>query len=81
MSAPLIFKGIVILLLIAILISLFSGAFFLVSDKGESNRMVKSLTVRIVLSVALFSLLILGYCTDLIKPHGLAPAQTEKALP
>ncbi len=57
------------------------GAFFLVSDKGESDRMVKSLTVRIVLSITLFVLLIVGFTTGLIKPHGLAPPQTEKALP
>ena len=81
MSAPFIFKAVIILLLIIILISLMMGAFFLVRDKGESDRMVKSLTVRIVLSIALFVLLIVGFATGLIRPHGIAPPQTEKALP
>ena len=81
MSGPLIFKSAVILLLIIILVALFSGMFFLVRDKGQSDRTVKSLTVRIVLSIALFLLLLIGFATGLIQPHGITPPQTEKALP
>ena len=81
MSGPVIFKGVVILLLIIILVALFSGMFFLVRDKGQTDRTVKSLTVRIVLSIVLFILLIIGFATGLIEPHGIAPPQTEKALP
>ena len=43
--------------------------------------MAKSLTIRVVLSVSLFVLLFVGFATGLIKPHGLVPPQTEKALP
>ncbi len=81
MSAAFIFKIVIILLLIVILISLFSGAVFLVKDGSESTRMVKSLTVRIALSIALFVLLIAGYYAGLIQPHGIIPPQEEKALP
>lgn len=83
MEPSFIFKGVVILLIIAIFISLTGGMFFLVRDKGKGRRTVKSLTVRIVLSVALFVLLIIGFATGLIKPHGLPqvqpPPETEKA--
>ncbi|NKB36311.1 MAG: twin transmembrane helix small protein [Gammaproteobacteria bacterium] len=75
------FKILIILMLIAILVSLASGMFFLVKDKGQSKRMVNSLTFRVSLSVALFVLLFVGYATGLIKPHGIVPAKTEKALP
>jgi len=34
---------------------------------------VKALTVRIALSIALFLLLILGFLTGIIVPHGVAP--------
>ncbi|HSR62293.1 MAG TPA: twin transmembrane helix small protein [Gammaproteobacteria bacterium] len=79
-SAAVLFKAVVILLLIVILIALTSGMVFLVKDKGDSDRTVKSLTVRIALSVLLFALLIFGFATGLIEPHGIQPPQTEKAL-
>jgi len=71
MSGPFLFKGLIILLLIIILVSLSSGMVFLVRDKGETDRTVKSLTVRIVLSILLFILLFVGFATGLIKPHGI----------
>jgi F0F1-type ATP synthase membrane subunit a len=79
MSGPLIFKIVVIVLLVIILASLASGMFFMIRDKGRSNRAVKSLTARIVLSIALFVTLFVGYATGLIQPHGVVPPQTEKA--
>ncbi len=82
MTGALIFKIIVVLLLFAVVISLASGMFFLVHDKGESDRTVKSLTIRITLSIALFLMLIIGYFTGLIQPHGISPVspETERAL-
>jgi hypothetical protein len=44
-----------------ILISLFSALYFLLRDKGRSERTVKALTVRVVLSIVLFALLMLSY--------------------
>jgi hypothetical protein len=54
-------KIVVILFLIFIVGSLFSALYFLVSDKGRGERMVKALTVRITLSIVLFTLLMAGY--------------------
>ena len=54
-------KVIVILFLVLIVGSLFSALYYLVRDKGQGERMVKALTVRITLSVTLFVLLMLGY--------------------
>lgn len=67
------FKILIVLLLLAILGSLTSGLVFLIRDRGESQRTVRSLTVRIALSVALFLLLIIGFATGLIQPHGITP--------
>lgn len=64
-------KIIVILFLLIIIGSLFSGLFYLVKDKGASERTVKALTVRIGLSVLLFIFLMIGYATGLLQPHGL----------
>lgn len=58
--------------LIAIILSLGSGLFHLVKDKGDSNKMVRALTLRIALSVALFVLLFIAWRQGLIQPHGIA---------
>lgn len=53
---------IVILLFVGfILASLFSALYFLLKDKGATDRTAKALTVRVVLSVVLFALLMLGF--------------------
>jgi apolipoprotein N-acyltransferase len=64
-------KLLIIACLIAIVVSLGSGLFHLVNDKGESRRMVRALTLRIALSVALFILLFIAWSQGMIEPHGL----------
>ena len=64
-------KLIIIAFLVAILYNLGSGLYYMMVDKGEKDRMVRSLTWRIGLSVALILLVILGIWTGVIKPHGL----------
>lgn len=59
-------KIVVILLLLAVIASLFSGLFFVYKDKGESNRAVVSLTIRIVLSLLVFLILIGSYFFGLV---------------
>ena len=60
------FKLIIVLLLFAVIGSLFSGLFFLVRDHGANDRTVKALTLRVALSVAILALLLLGYRFGLI---------------
>jgi len=65
-----IIKILIVLVLIAILISLGSGFFFLLYKGGPSKKaMVNSLTVRIGLSVALFVLLFVAWYLGLLQPH------------
>jgi hypothetical protein len=54
-------KIVILVLLLAVVASLFSGLYFVYKDKGNSNRAVISLTVRIVLSLVTFALLMLSY--------------------
>lgn len=58
---PTVVKVIIIVALLGIVASLSAGLFHLVSDKGKSKSMVRALTVRIVLSVALFLFLLLAW--------------------
>lgn len=44
-----------------ILFSLFSALYFLIKDRGGSTRTVKALTIRVVLSIVLFVLLLLSF--------------------
>jgi hypothetical protein len=64
-------KIIVLLLIALILVSLASGLYYLVKDRGTSERTVKALTWRVGLSVALFVLLVAGYYLGLIPKTGL----------
>ena len=64
-------KLIIIAFLVAILYNLGSGLYYMMVDKGEKDRMVRSLTWRIGLSVALILLVMLGIWSGVIKPHNL----------
>jgi hypothetical protein len=57
---------IVILFIIIILASLGSALFYMVRDRGTTERTAKALTLRVALSVALFLLLMLGFHFGLI---------------
>lgn len=59
-------KIVVILFFVAIVASLGSALFFLVTDRGESKRTVKALAFRVGLSLTLFLLLMAGYYFGLI---------------
>jgi hypothetical protein len=61
----------VIVLILAVLASLFSGLFFLYKDKGQSNRMVISLTIRIALSILIFVILMASYYFGYVPKQGL----------
>ena len=74
-------KLFILLALIAILGSLASGMFFLVKDKGQTERTAKALTVRIGLSVALFAILMLSIAMGWIQPHGVYPEPTAQQTP
>ena len=59
-------KIVVILFLVFIVGSLGSALYFLIKDRGRSDRMAKALSVRVVLSVVLFALLMLGFYLGII---------------
>lgn len=63
-------KIIVIVMLLLIVGSLFSALTFLYKDNGQGERTVKALTVRISLSILLFSFLMLGFYFGFIPARG-----------
>lgn len=62
---------IVLLFILFIVISLGSALYYLIKDKGQSERTVKALTVRISLSIILFVMLMASYYFGLIPQTGL----------
>jgi succinate dehydrogenase/fumarate reductase cytochrome b subunit len=62
---------IIVAFLAVIVYNLGAGLYYLMVDKGQSDRMVKSLTRRIGLSVLLILLVILGIWLGIIKPHDI----------
>ncbi len=61
----------VFIVLIGVVVSLGSALFHLSSPGRDPKKMVRALTWRISLSVALFLLLMLAWYFGLISPHGL----------
>ena len=62
-------KAAIILLLLATLVSLFSGLFFLVRDDGRGSRVVNALTVRVVLAAATLALIAWGFYSGQLVSH------------
>ena len=62
-------RYVVIAVLLMIVASLGSAAFFMLRGRGNSERMVKALAIRVGLSVALFVFLMAGYYLGWFPGH------------
>ncbi|HEX5843449.1 MAG TPA: twin transmembrane helix small protein [Pseudomonas sp.] len=62
-------KAAIVLLLLATLVSLFSGLFFLVKDEGKTSRVVNALTVRVTLTALTVALIAWGFYSGQLVPH------------
>ena len=66
-------KILIVIIFLGMIGSMGSALFFLIKDKGQSDRTLKALTVRIGVSIALFALLFVLWGLGLISPHGVRP--------
>jgi hypothetical protein len=53
-------KFLIVVLMLAVLVSLFSGLFFLIRDGGKTNRVLNSLALRVALSVLLLAVILIS---------------------
>ena len=53
-------KIVIVVLLLAVIASLFSGLFFLIRDQGRTRRVVNSLAVRVALSILLLAVVLIA---------------------
>ncbi|MGO1072429.1 DUF2909 domain-containing protein [Lysobacter sp. CA199] len=54
-----------------ILYNLGAGLYYMLVDQGASKRTVNALTKRIVYSIALIGLVVIGIATGVVQPHGV----------
>jgi succinate dehydrogenase/fumarate reductase cytochrome b subunit len=64
-------KLVIVAFLVVILYNLGAGLYYMMVDKGTTNRMAKALTRRIALSVGLILLVMLAIWMGWITPHDL----------
>ncbi len=64
-------KILVAIAFLLIIGSLGSALFFLMRDKGKSNRTVQALAMRVGLSITLFLILLGAYKMGYIQPTGI----------
>ncbi|MWV10919.1 twin transmembrane helix small protein [Pseudomonas sp. R-28-1W-6] len=62
-------KAAIVLLLLATLVSLFSGLFFLVKDEGRGMRVVNSLSLRVILTALTVALIAWGFYSGQLASH------------
>ncbi|MEZ5478656.1 MAG: DUF2909 domain-containing protein [Thiolinea sp.] len=67
----LLFKLIIVILLLFVIGTLFTALYQLNQNKGNSCRVVRTLALRIGLSIFIFILLWVGMYFGLITPHGV----------
>lgn len=60
-------KAVIVILLLGVIVSLFSGLFFLVKDKNDSKRLVKSLTVRVTLAALILIIVLIALWTGQLQ--------------
>ena len=65
------FRLLVVGILLAILISLGRALWYLSTGRGDSRRMLRALSWRVGLSLALFALLLYAANRGWITPHGV----------
>lgn len=71
-------KIIIIVVFLFILFNLGSGLFYMMKDGGQSDRMARSLSWRIGLSVAAFILLMVAFWAGWIEPQGITPTSPQQ---
>jgi len=67
----------IITLMVCVVSSLVMGLYYLVTGKSRSKKVLKALTVRIILSFVLFVGLLLAFAKGWIAPHPLTRTITS----
>lgn len=66
-------KAVVIVLLLVVLFGLFRALYFLVTNKGDKEALVRSLGLRVAASALILVFLLIAMAAGWIQPHGVNP--------
>jgi len=69
-------KWVILIAFILIIASLSSAAFFLIRDRGRTRNMLRALSVRVGLSVALFVFILVAHQLGWIQSTGIPITRT-----
>lgn len=62
-------KTLILILFLAIIVTLFSGLYFMLRDQGRTHRTVNSLIIRVGIAALLILVLLYGFYTGDLAMH------------
>lgn len=65
------YKVALVIMLFVVIFNLGQALYFMMTDKGQSNRTVWALTRRIGLSLVLILMIVVGIWAGWLHPHGV----------
>jgi hypothetical protein len=66
-----IYKIALVIMFLVVIYNLGQALYYMMTDKGGSNRTAWALTRRIGLSIVLIAMIMLGIWTGWLQPHGV----------
>lgn len=71
MSFATLYKAVLVIVFLVVIFELGQALYFMMTDRSGSNRTVWALTRRVIFSVVLFALIVIGIATGILHPHGV----------
>lgn len=71
MSFAALYKAVLVIVFLIVIFELGQALYFMMTDRSGSNRTVWALTRRVIFSVVLFALIVIGIATGILHPHGV----------
>lgn len=67
-----IYKAALVVMLFVVIFNLGQALYFMMHDKGKSNRSVWALTRRVALSIILIIMVVIGIWMGWLQPHNIS---------
>lgn len=72
MSFATLYKAALVIVFLVVIFELGQALFFMMTDRNDDGRTVWALTRRVIFSVLLVVLIIVGIKTGILHPHGIS---------
>lgn len=71
MTFATLYKAVLVIVFLVVIFELGQALYFMMTDRTGSNRTVWALTRRVIFSVLLLALIVIGIVTGILHPHGV----------